>query len=288
MRFTVLPFGLNCSPFILNSVIAHHLNKFPSSHTIHEMTTNLYVDDFWSGCDQPDTGTQIYEEATSVLAEGGFHLTKWVTTDSSLGEKFNVTPKDICSILGLNLNLIYDTFIFTKLDFYQLSIEYTKRVLLSLIARIFDPLGMLGPYTMFAKILIQKLWRLGYNWDDIVTPDLCTQIQSWIDSSRYLNDFSLQRVYFPDIPWTTIRRVELLAYSDASTLAFGSVVYMRAFKSDGSYSTAFVASKSRVSPLQRLTLPRLELLGCVLSARLVSTILSELEFNLFEIEVSCY
>ena len=287
MRFTVLPFGLNCSPYILNSVIAHHLNKFPSSHTIHELTKNLYVDDFWSGCDQPDTGIQIYEEATSVLAEGGFHLTKWVTSDPSLGDKINVTPKDMCSILGLNLNLEHDTFIFTQLDFSQLSIEYTKRVLLSLIARIFYPLGMLGPFTMFAKILIQKLWRLGYTWDDPVNHELIMQIQTWIDSSKYINNFVLKRVYFPDIPWSTIRRLEIIAFSDASIHAFGAVVYMPAFRSNGSYDTSFVASKSRVSPLQRLTLPRLELLGCVISSRLVSSIISDLELNSNSIEINC-
>ena len=286
MRFTVLPFGLNCSPFILNSVIAQHLTKFPSSHTIHELNKNLYVDDFWSGCDQPDTGIQMYEEATSVLAEGGFHLTKWVTSDPSLGEKLNVSSKDVCSILGFNLDLKQDNFTFTQLDFSQLSIEYTKRVLLSLVASIFDPLGMLGPFSMYAKIIIQKLWRLGYTWDETVTHDLVLEIQNWIDSSKYVKNFVLKRVYFPDIPWTTIKNLEIISYSDASNHAFRSVVYMRTYRSDGSCATSFIASKSRVSPLQRLTIPRLELLGCVTSARLVSSIISDLEFHSNNIEVT--
>ncbi len=48
---------------------------------------------------------------------------------------------------------------------------------------------------------------------------------------------------------------------------------------DGEMTTSLVASKSRVAPLKRLTLPRLELMGAVIAARLASTLMKALQMD---------
>ena len=97
-------------------------------------------------------------------------------------------------------------------------------------------------------------------------------------SSQALNEFQLQRPYFPDIPWSSVSRLELHGYGDASELGYGCVVYLRLQTEDG-FQTAFVAAKSRVSPVQKLSLPRLELMSCMLTARLVDSIVGFLELE---------
>lgn len=58
---------------------------------------------------------------------------------------------------------------------YSIKIEssasHTKRSILASIARIFDPLGLLTPVLITAKILMQSLWKLKIDWDESLPPD---------------------------------------------------------------------------------------------------------------------
>ena len=56
-------------------------------------------------------------------------------------------------------------------------------------------------------------------------------------------------------------------FSDSSQLAYGAVAYIRCETSNGT-KCAFLMSKSRVAPIKEQTLPRLELLGALLGAKL--------------------
>ena len=71
----------------------------------------------------------------------------------------------------------------------------------------------------------------------------------------------------------------LSVFSDASEDAFGACAYARWQLSDGKYDVRFIAAKSRVSPLKRMTIPRLELQGAVLASRLCRTIVEQCRFQ---------
>lgn len=62
--------------------------------------------------------------------------------------------------------------------------------------------------------------------------------------------------------------MELHGFGDASQRAYGACVYPRA-QADGSWSASLVFSRAKMVPLKKLTLPRLELMGALLNARLV-------------------
>jgi len=61
-------------------------------------------------------------------------------------------------------------------------------------------------------------------------------------------------------------RVELHGFSDASEVAYGACIYLRSIDGQGKITTKLLCSKSRVTPLKRLSLPRLELCAAVLLA----------------------
>ena len=63
--------------------------------------------------------------------------------------------------------------------------------------------------------------------------------------------------------------IQLHAFSDASERAYAAVVLLRSSYEDGRIVVRLASSKSRVAPLKRQTIPRLELLGAVIQARLV-------------------
>lgn len=72
--------------------------------------------------------------------------------------------------------------------------------------------------------------------------------------------------------YTKPRQIELHGFSDASRRAYAAAVYIRSVYDGGSVQVQLVASKSRVAPIKEQSIPRLELLGAVILARLCSKI----------------
>ena len=68
--------------------------------------------------------------------------------------------------------------------------------------------------------------------------------------------------------------MSLHVFADASKEAYGAVVYQKAEYQDGTspQSVSLVASKSKVAPLQSVSIPRLELMGAVLGSELAQVI----------------
>ena len=66
-------------------------------------------------------------------------------------------------------------------------------------------------------------------------------------------------------------------FCDASEQAYASCVYIQFSSSDGSLTSSFVISKTRLAPVKRITLPRLELLACFLGAKLLKKVTEALQ-----------
>jgi len=86
LRFARVAFGLFSSPFLLNATLKHHIMMYESEDTefVQKLLQSLYVDDIISG-DSDDIGTyELYIEAKSRLAEGGFNARKFVSNSKKL------------------------------------------------------------------------------------------------------------------------------------------------------------------------------------------------------------
>ncbi|KAJ8957195.1 hypothetical protein NQ318_007757 [Aromia moschata] len=75
--------------------------------------------------------------------------------------------------LGILWNANQDNIQYTIMSISENSIA-SKRVILSIISQIFDPLGLLGPIIITAKILLQKLWQEKISWDEAIPQNLQT------------------------------------------------------------------------------------------------------------------
>ncbi|GBN43172.1 hypothetical protein AVEN_58849-1 [Araneus ventricosus] len=139
----------------------------------------------------------------------------------------------------------------------------TKRLVLSTIACVFDPIGILGPVVTKAKIFLQKIWLLNLKWDD---PLPAKDADEWLQFSSALQnviDIEVDRCILlpkPDL-------IEIHGFADASEAAYGAAVYCKSRSRSGEVSIKLIASKSRVSPIKRLTIPKLELCSAVLLAK---------------------
>ena len=144
----------------------------------------------------------------------------------------------------------------------------TKRNVLSAIATLFDPLQLLAPFTLRAKVVMQEIWTAGLDWDDPVPDKLKTKWNVWINELRDLSNFHIPRcIRLPD-PIET----QLHVFSDASKDAYAAAAYLLCKYNCQNPTCYLIASKSRVSPIKAVTIPRLELMGGILSARLARNI----------------
>ncbi|PFX12674.1 hypothetical protein AWC38_SpisGene23328 [Stylophora pistillata] len=147
--------------------------------------------------------------------------------------------------------------------------DKTKRNFLKGIATLFDPLGLLTPYTVRAKILLQEMWASGVDWDEPVGENLSQQAIQWFNKMPALYSLKVPRCLRDP---TTIEEMTMHTFVDSSQEAYGAACYVRHLYKDGTVSSRLVASKSRVAPLQAVSIPRLELMAAVVGLKLAETV----------------
>jgi hypothetical protein len=155
--------------------------------------------------------------------------------------------------------------------------QLTKRVVTSFAAKIFDPLQILCPFTIQAKILLQKAWSRGLTWDEKLPDDLSKSWKQWSYQLTHLRELKLKRCLRQD---QSVDTQSVHTFVDASMQAYASVSYIQNIYLDGTVSVLFIAAKSRVAPLKDLTAQKLELLSAVLGLRLSNYISRSLQIPL--------
>ncbi|KRX31453.1 hypothetical protein T05_8887, partial [Trichinella murrelli] len=113
------------------------------------------------------------------------------------------------------------------------------------------------------------LWKKGLNWDEELPLDLQKEWQTWKMELSDISDIRIPRCLIP-FHGSTIKKIELHAFGDASETAYGAVVYIVVKKEDYSSISNVVMAKSRVAPLKKMTLPRLELMAAQMAAKLMT------------------
>ena len=118
-------------------------------------------------------------------------------------------------------------------------------------------------------MLMQEVWVQGVDWDEELPLDTSTQVTTWF---RELS--SLPSVRIPRCLQLRkeVSSIAVHVFVDASLEAYGAVVYVRVKYQDGSLSVRLVSSKTKVAPLQSVSVPRLDLMGAVLGSRLATSI----------------
>ena len=176
--------------------------------------------------------------------------------------------KDASHVLGLKWNLESDTLVVSRGTSPDVNQAITQRVVLSLVSAVFDPIGLVAPFTVKARLLLKDIWRLsGQQWDDDLPEDIVTKFLEWSRDLPLLNNIVIPRSYFQN----KFVSLELHMFGDSSQDAFSAVAFLRGKTvTDGGTSTelAFVFGKSRVAPMKALTIPKLELQAALLAARL--------------------
>ena len=166
--------------------------------------------------------------------------------------------------LGIEWNADMDHFRLTITALPPLE-HITKRILVSDIAKTFDVLGWFSPTVIEVEILLQHLWEQKIDWYDRGVPlPIRSLWLQWRSELKLLSSKHIPRCYYQKE--SCLASIQLHGFSDASEEAYAGVVYLRMMDSTGNVQVSLVTSKTKVAPIKRLTIPRLELCGAYLLA----------------------
>ena len=130
--------------------------------------------------------------------------------------------------ISWNVNTRTDEFRYdpTELMSYVNSFPDTKRSVSKIAAKVFDPMGLLTPFTINMKILFQSLCTKGIDWETRLEDKALTRWHSLVNDLQGLKDVRVPRCYFKRTDERP-KSHHIHGFCDASDNAFAAVVYLR-------------------------------------------------------------
>ncbi|GFT96653.1 uncharacterized protein NPIL_563661 [Nephila pilipes] len=125
------------------------------------------------------------------MSKGCFNFRGW---ESNIECKHASRNSGDTSFLGIIWNLDEDT-LKCKIDFEILScgIKINKRLILSPVQKLYDPIGVLTPTALLPKLIIQDLWKSHFPWDEEMPPSVVNRFSKWLNEMYLLKDVTLLR-----------------------------------------------------------------------------------------------
>nr|XP_041632345.1 uncharacterized protein LOC121502707 [Drosophila kikkawai] len=282
-------FGVNCAPFLALRTLQQLSDDVNAQYprASHIISNYMYVDDVLAGAHTEAEAILAIRELQAALDSAGFPLRKWTSNERALLKalpKEHLLSTDFLDLeevsttktLGVRWNATTDEFYFVPTE-VTIQANYSKRDVLSQIAKLFDPAGWLSPFVVQAKILMQDIWLASVEWDEFLPAELLHRWHDFLRSYSFLHQVRIPRwVHFqPGV------QVQIHGFCDASQKAYGATIYVR-IQRDGIISANLLTSKTKVAPVKTVSLPRLELCGAVLLADLWTAILPQISFGRIE------
>ena len=236
---------------------------------------SFYVDDLLISVKTKTDASEVIEGCKVAVRYGGFNLTKLVVNDPELlsripdgdrAKEVRELTSDMHSrALGVRWDVNDDCFYYVM---KQVSIHdvVTRRIILSTIATMYDPLGLIAPIALRGKVMFQEATRSHSDWDAPVMNDLAARFDAWVRSLGFLDSLRFQRCVVPEPFIDGIS--ELHVFCDASQGAYGACVFVRSVNASGQIHVSLLTGKGRLAPIKQVSIPRLELAACVEAVKL--------------------
>ena len=280
-----------CANYALRRTATDNQSTFPEA--AQNVLSNFYMDDYLESCPTVEEATRKAEDLVKLLSLGDFKLNKFVSNVPSITAQIETDPtpatevKEIPSgeesshVLGLGWNHATDTLVASRGTNPDIKPTVTQGVVLSLVSSVYNPIVLVAPYIVKARLLLKDIWRLsGQQWDDDLPSDFVTKFLDWTQELPALSDIAIARAYFQG----KVDALELHTFGDSSQDVFSAVVFLRGKVISGNScpqtKLVFVFGKARVAPMKVLTIPKLELQASLLGARLEKDIQKALTLDI--------
>ena len=293
---STVTYGDVCAGYITTSALRLTAEMFKSVNedAASKLINDIYVDDVTTGADDRPKVEMLKECMEEIAQEGGFKFTGWTVS----GDKGNVeiqSARDFPKVLGCYWNTGDDSWRFVvKVNYFGkykgahkgpdldkdeiplcLPEHLTKRILFRLVNTVYDPMGLLVPFTLKLKLQMRKLFLTdatkNLDWDSPIPPEMRN---CWVQ--LLIEMYKVEEIKFP----RSIKPVDdvktenpvLVTFSDGSCDGFCAVTYIQWKLDDGSYKAFLVSAKSRVGPINKISVQRMELQGALINCRLHNSI----------------
>ena len=294
-----LIFGGTSSPFLAGSTVHKHaeqpkmVENYP--RLTKEIKPNTYVDDHYNGRSSVGETIQLYHDLVGFFKSGGFKITKFATNSTEVLQHIP-TEDRIASLtieldkeeygqaraLGLDWQTEEDQLRCKVTDtLLTPANRLTKRIIASKTASVYDVFGFTAPFIIRAKIILQDLWKKDCKWDNEVDEEIAERFRNWELELPLLKEVVVPRRLMPRN--FEVESISLHGFSDASEDAYGAIVYLRATSNDGLIWTNMIMAKTKVAPIKKTTIARLELMGAQCLAKLLKYVVEA--FDPLEVEI---
>lgn len=208
-------------------------------------THNTYVDDLLDCSHEVEEAIKLAKDVKYVNQQGGFDTRNFLSNSKEVLEKIGERNAQQSKNLNINTDLTLGTervlgmFWNAETDNFIYSLKYTKvnqnilsgihcptkREVLRILMSIFDPLGLLASFLVYAKILLQEIWRNNIEWDEQITAEIQTKWIKWITSLKNVENVQIPRLYSPKLSPGTPNSIQLHVFVDAGVEAFAAAAY---------------------------------------------------------------
>ena len=287
----VATFGATCSPCSAQHVMHRNADEnakeFPEASMAIKQKT--YMDDYFDSTDTPEEASERALQVKLIHSRGGFNMRNWVSNSIDVLRHLGEVPEQRllsidCSreekqqrVLGIAWDPEKDIFVFSTswhndlVPYVLGELRPSKRIVLRIIMSLFDPLGLLAPFLIHGRMLIQDLWRLGQDWDTKVGDKEFEKWRRWTTLLPGISSLEIPRCYFGDAHPSSYESLQLHIFTDASEFGYGCAAYFR-IVSNGEVRCSLVMARSKVAPLKYQSIPRMELQAALLGARMLHTV----------------
>lgn len=306
---TRVNFGDVCAPAISSEAIYQTANKFENISPAAAMLLkkSSYVDDLIDSFKKKEEALQVAKDTEEILQKGGFKVKVWQLSGEQstrkggqLQELIDEVPNDQVEkdsrVLGVGWNTAADVMVYkVALNFSKkkkgvrtgpnllrpevpklIPTILTRRIVLCQAMGIYDPMGLVCPFTLISRINLRETWQIDLGWDDPLPQALRDKWISFFKLMFDLEDLRYERCLRPKDavgePW-------LIIFSDGSDLAYGFSAYIRWLRTNGQYWCRLIMAKYRIAPLTKISTPQMELNGAVLSKRARKVLEKESRFE---------
>ena len=285
-RFRVHCFGNRSSPAVAIFAIKHHaeLHRDAFPRAVETVLQSTIVDDNCDSVESTEEGLKLIQDLKTLYSTAGMEIRKWASNDveimSNLPDEdkaanvvfsYDFEPDSkMPKIKALGIIWLAEPDKLTFLAEFNLNQTWTKRTVLSSYSKLFDPIGLIAPVAITARIVTQACWRHGLGWDQVLPETIQKKWKIWVDALEDLPQLRIDRSVKPSRG--KILSEEIHIFCDGSQHAYGAVAYNVCHMEDKSVYSNIILAKARVAPLKGETPNKLELRGAVLAATVAKVI----------------
>ena len=224
-----------CANYALQRTARDNVSQYPGA--AKAVLENFYVEDYLNSEESPERALKRLKELLHLLHLCGFKLTKFVSKVPNLADRIDGSPQttepkvfasskeESSHVLGLKWDHNNDTLVVSRGISSTVNKSLTQRLVFSQVSKVFDPIGLVAPFTVGAWLLLKDIWRVsGQHCDEELPKDTVKRLLEWSVELPKLAKITIPRIDFSG----NFEHLELHIFGDSSQEVFSAVAFLRA------------------------------------------------------------